>query len=182
MTTFKSDLSREHIILDYLCQMVYPKLGMDFTRINDRASQNLGIDGIISMNGRSLKVDVKAQSDYLNRDLPTLAFELAYQKDDKEHIGWLFDVHKQTDVYHYVSNIKLKENGAALNSPSDINSLDLYHIDRRTLIRRLEELKVDKASCDGTMGMMRQKHILRSHAAIIGTNIIWSQDKGERPF
>ncbi len=116
-SSFKADLAHEKqlsVFLDH-CYAKHLK-HYSFERIHDLKSQKEGIDLILThkKNGKTYFVDEKAQLDYLNKNLPTFAFELFYTKNETLKKGWLFDAQKKTQMYSLVTNIK--KNGTSFSS------------------------------------------------------------------
>ena len=91
-SNFDEDLSKEEALGKYL-DNIYLKLldGYRIQRIVDIDKQHKGIDIIISKGENVFFIDEKAQLDYLNNELPTIAFEISYIKNNSENLGWLFD-------------------------------------------------------------------------------------------
>lgn len=114
-SNFKEDLSKEELLGIFLDD-IYPTIieGYQIERISDIEQQHRGIDLIISRDGQNYFIDEKAQLDYLNKELPTFAFEISYLKNSKENFGWLYDKTKQTHKYFLIT-------GIFLNNPEDIN-------------------------------------------------------------
>jgi len=105
---FRLDLSKEILLGRYLDTIYHQKFkdaNRSFLRVKNLKEQLLGIDLYIKINGREYLIDEKAQLDYLNKSLPTFAFEISFLKNKKIKIGWLFDQHKKTDVYFLITNI-----------------------------------------------------------------------------
>ena len=94
---------------------------------------NKGVDIEITNTNTGLKsyIDEKAQSHYINKSLPTFAFELSYLKNNSLREGWLFDNHKITQQYFIITCIQEVEN--------QIKSCRLISIDRDRLITLLIE-------------------------------------------
>ena len=80
----------------------------DFRRVHNLEQQLMGIDLVLThkKTGETFFVDEKAQLDYLNKNLPTFAFELFYTKNETLKQGWLFDTKKKTQMYALVTNIQ----------------------------------------------------------------------------
>lgn len=69
-------------------------------RIDNIDDQLAGIDvKLIDKKGTVYRVDEKAQLYYLNRDLPTFAFEIQYLRGGEERLGWLCNQELLTDFY-----------------------------------------------------------------------------------
>lgn len=135
---FNEDLSKEVALGQYL-DTIYPIVfeGCVIQRITDNALQHQGVDLIISKEGRDFYIDEKAQLDYLDKNLPTFAFEISYLKNGKEHLGWLFDESKLSQRYFLVT-------GIFLNNPQNFNegfkSCAILSVDRVKLLKLLNSM------------------------------------------
>ena len=70
-----------------------------FLRITDKETQLKGID-VIGCSGISeAYIDEKAQLHYINKHLPTFAFELSFLSGEKECIGWFLNDELKTTHY-----------------------------------------------------------------------------------
>ena len=108
-TNFKADLAQEKKLIPVLDSYYRKHLKLyDFDRIHSLEQQLSGIDLILThkKTGKTFFVDEKAQLDYLNKNLPTFAFELFYTKNETLKQGWLFDAKKKTQIYALVTNIQ----------------------------------------------------------------------------
>ncbi|MFB9080281.1 hypothetical protein ACFFLS_11690 [Flavobacterium procerum] len=132
---FDNDLTKE-ILLGKHLDSIYLNLfeGYDVKRVFDHEQQHNGIDLIISKDGAEFFIDEKAQLDYLEKDLPTFAFEISYLKDGKQRRGWLFDDKKLTHRYFCVTAICCKEKDIPQNG---FKSCKITSIDRDKLIKLL---------------------------------------------
>ena len=71
-----------------------------FHRVRDRSGQLRGTDVILTApEGGALRLDEKAQLYYLNRDLPTFAFEIQFLRQGVPTVGWLCNGRLDTDYY-----------------------------------------------------------------------------------
>ncbi|KAF2514869.1 hypothetical protein [Flavobacterium foetidum] len=132
---FNNDLSKEIMLGKYL-DVIYHNLfeGFDVKRISDHEQQHKGIDLIITKNKEEFFIDEKAQLDYLEKDLPTFAFEISYLKDGTQRNGWLFDDNKATHKYFCITAIGCNEKS---NPESGFKSCKITSIDRSLLINLL---------------------------------------------
>lgn len=113
---FQNDLQKEQKLGPFLDKIYAERFGQDFKiyRVTDIKLQQQGIDlEIHDCRHPSQKkiyfADEKAQLDYLNKSLPTFAFELSYLKKGKYRKGWLTDEKKRADYYFLVTNICVNE-------------------------------------------------------------------------
>ncbi|RXI28010.1 hypothetical protein [Aliarcobacter trophiarum] len=142
MSNFINDLENESRLANFLDNNYYnnKEVFSDrfiFNRCSDMNKQHQGIDIEIkdTKHNKIINIDEKAQLAYINKNLPTFAFELSYIKDNQYKKGWLFDDKKQTDKYFLLTSIKEIDNyfvGARLIS-----------VDRYKLISLLESKKLN---------------------------------------
>lgn len=66
-----------------------------FNRIDSRELQKLGIDVTIHTSTKDFQFDEKATLQYINKNIPTFAFELCYSGN----IGWFLKDDLLTDIY-----------------------------------------------------------------------------------
>ena len=118
-SNFKTDLAQEKKLIPLLDSYYRKHLKFyDFKRVDETEQQLQGIDLIFThkKTGETYFVDEKAQLDYLNKNLPTFAFELFYTKNNSLKQGWLFDAQKKTQMYALITNIqKRKDNFTGCN-------------------------------------------------------------------
>lgn len=130
-STFKSDLEKENrlsIFLDeqYKNRNIFPD-GFNVVRIDNLDEQHKGIDlkVILEDSGKEIYIDEKAQLDYINKVLPTFAFEISYFINEKWHQGWLFDSTKKTHKYFLVTCIEEDADGFCGCRVVSVNRKDL---------------------------------------------------------
>ncbi|NBI06096.1 hypothetical protein [Senegalia massiliensis] len=106
MSNFKNDLNSENELAKFLDVNFYPQLIkknyiLNFERIYDKSLQRKGVDVILhTKDNKTITIDEKSSLHYLNKHLPTFAFELSYlDKYKNTHDGWLLDNSKITDFY-----------------------------------------------------------------------------------
>lgn len=135
---FSQDLNNEQKLALFLDNNYYNNSNIFsdtfiIDRVSDLDLQYKGVDLIITNKDTNFKsyIDEKAQSHYINKALPTFAFELSYLKDGFLREGWLFDTHKITQQYFIITCIQETHN--------QIQSCRLISIDRDKLISLLIE-------------------------------------------
>lgn len=137
-SSFNHDLKQEQILGRYL-DKIYANTEIEgtLTRVTSLDLQNAGVDLIYSSasnnNGFTYNIDEKAQLTYLNKSLPTFAFELSYMLNGKQKKGWLFDTTKTTYYYFLVTSIFLKNDLNKLSHESEISSCSLTKVHRENL-------------------------------------------------
>ena len=134
-SNFDNDLKAEQKLARFLDKNHYTREvfnNYDIERVTDLDQQHKGIDLIIRNKEGTMKflIDEKAQLNYINKKLPTFAFELSYLKNGNYRKGWLFDKSKLTDKYFLITSIKEESN--------EIQDVRLISIDRQKLIHLLE--------------------------------------------
>lgn len=133
---FNQDLNNEQKLAQYLDNNYYNDTNIFnatfiINRVEDLDLQYKGVDLIITNKDNAVisYIDEKAQLHYINKVLPTFAFELSYLKDGSLREGWLFDSHKITQQYFIITCIQEINN--------EIQSCRLISIDRDKLISLL---------------------------------------------
>lgn len=146
-SNFYHDLGQEQILgrfLDQHYQILYPDGCL--TRVSDKEPQNKGIDLIYTKQseGRDVEcyIDEKAQLTYLNKKLPTFAFELSYLLNGAMRAGWLFDQNKVTTFYFLITEIFTKDPYKPLTHEDEIQSCVVTKVHRQQLIAFLSECEI----------------------------------------
>lgn len=165
-SNFDNDLTLEKELAKFLDKNFYPWLRnndspvIDYNRVYDKESQKKGIDITLDLfNNKTgiietCNIDEKSTSHYLNKGIPTFAFELSYIDNNKKNkTGWLLDNNKETDFYALIwPNIK-EEKYAELTKEfgdkqqkwqgyiksDDFFSMELWMINRLKLLNYLNE-------------------------------------------
>lgn len=146
-SNFNHDLKQEQILGRYL-DKIYETTRMkgDLRRVTSLDLQSVGVDLIYSSasnnNGFTYNIDEKAQLTYLNKSLPTFAFELSYMLNGKQKKGWLFDATKTTYYYFLVTNIFLKNSLTKLSHEDEISGCVLTKVHRSNLQSTLSNSKI----------------------------------------
>ena len=104
---FYEDKRRERLFGQWLDKYFYnyikngcTELGIikEFKRVENEIMQKKGVDIIAIDNaGKEIYIDEKASLHYINKNLPTFAFELRNRTSGKQ--GWLFNPYYITDYY-----------------------------------------------------------------------------------
>lgn len=137
------DHSSERAVAQYLDIHFYPKFATNTIRKDDLASQLAGIDVLLDVGDlRQIKVDEKAATHYVNKNLPTFAFELTFLgRDGLLKNGWLYNEKIQTEFY-LLSWIKASK--AKWFRTEDITELEVMLISRNKIIQHLAQQGVTK--------------------------------------
>ena len=99
------DMSAEEQLALFLDKYLYDRFPdaqrySSIERITDKQEQLNGTDVRFTMkSGKVFNVDEKAQLYYLNKDLPTFAFEVQFLRHGIPTIGWLCNDRLDTDYY-----------------------------------------------------------------------------------
>ena len=131
-SNYQKDFKKEQKLGEFL-DNIYPKIDFgtyEIKRVTDINQQHKGIDLILFNNSKSIKIDEKAQLDFLNKMLPTFAFELSYLKDGSWRKGWLFDTKKETEAYFLINSIMFRNN--------EFHNVKIYAIYRDKLLKYIE--------------------------------------------
>lgn len=139
---FDNDLNGEIEVTNFLEKFFYTRDEVkDFHRYESIYEQFMGKDVRFSFGElKDIVVDEKAQLYYVNKDLPTFAFELEYLSRKKElKTGWLIDKDKITDYYLliWISADESKYKESEKLRCEDITSLDCIIINRYMLLNHL---------------------------------------------
>lgn len=131
------DESKERVLMEFLDSNFYGKYVEDFERCSDKVEQVNGIDVKFSLgNVKNIKVDEKAQTSYVNKNLPTYAFELSFlNRKGDIHTGWFIDDTKETE-YYFLMWITAKEEDFKLE---DIICVEGLLVKRYWLHKYLED-------------------------------------------
>ena len=139
-STFQQDLKNEILLGKYLDD-IYAKIfepnSFKIERILEINQQYSGIDLILTKGNKTYFIDEKAQLSYLNKKLPTFAFELSYLKNGFWKVGWLFDKNKKTDIYFLVTEIFCSD---PVNLEYGISSVKITALNRNKLIDYLSSI------------------------------------------
>jgi hypothetical protein len=104
-TRRKEDHSAETELALFMDKFLYERFptGSAFSsirRVHEKVEQLNGVDvEFIGTDGRVYCVDEKAQLHYLNKSLPTFAFELLSYQKGYDTVGWLCNDKLKTDLY-----------------------------------------------------------------------------------
>ena len=124
-------------VVSFLDKEVYPRIGAEIKRYTDLETQMKGVD--ISFSYKSLNkvsVDEKTLTHYINKNLPTFAFELSFINKGNTVEGWFTDTRKVTEYYMIIWLWAEKEWDIKC---SDINHAQLYLVSRSKVSTYLKE-------------------------------------------
>ena len=106
-STFRLDMCNEDIMAEFMRRNHYAKLSnhdgtpIAYQRITDRQEQLAGVDVIYTQNGKTYRIDEKAQMDYIYNEepLPTFALEITGVKGAE---GWFIKKGLKTQYYMFI--------------------------------------------------------------------------------
>ena len=101
MSYRREDSNAEQAFARFLDKYFYPRYFDYAERMYGRGPQLSGIDVVAQKDGISYNIDEKAQLHYINKDLPTFAFELSSTRMSNGAVnqGWLLNGTLLTDKY-----------------------------------------------------------------------------------
>lgn len=116
MESFRNqDMKAEERLGEFMDEYFYSRLkskngtSISFKRMKNKESQLNGVDILIEVGGRSIKIDEKASIYYSNAMIPTFAFEVdSIQKGHNEPVeGWFVNDSLETEYYMLIwPNVK----------------------------------------------------------------------------
>ena len=132
-----SDMKAEQELASFLDSYLYKPLLEEggFTsivRIVDVGMQLKGVDIEASTASHVVRIDEKAQLYYINKDLPTFAFELQFLKGERRCIGWFLNDELLTDYYLLIWPRATTENVKNIRK-EDFTELDALMISRKKI-------------------------------------------------
>lgn len=101
----KSDMAAEAIVGEFLDTYLYSKYNKisEYKRVDTLIEQYQGIDIYVSVPQKNMdmsKFDEKAAVHYVNKNLPTFAFELSAKRSDNRRVpGWFVNETNETEYY-----------------------------------------------------------------------------------
>lgn len=159
MTLRKQDYQSEKAVAGFLDKYFYPYYFERISRLENIENQLKGIDIEGNYKGDILLIDEKTAAHYVNKNLPTFAFELDFiGKDGKVYQGWFYDDTKLTQ-YYLLTWIWAKRE--KYFSTEDITKLEIILI-KRSKIRK----------------MLIEKGLTKNKAQHISSNLRLNQNYG----
>lgn len=154
-TRRNSDLSAEGQLAEYMDRYLYARFptASSFShiqRIQDIDKQLSGIDvEFTGTDGATYCVDEKAQLYYINKDLPTFAFEVLFSRGADETIGWLCNSTLKTDLYMLIWPFASQDSCKGITLDK-FTKTDCLLIDKKRLLKLLADngLTIDKMLAD----------------------------------
>ena len=137
------DSKAEQVVARFLDKHFYSRPDIkDFVRFTAKEDQLKGKDLRFSwLDNQDMVVDEKAQIYYVNKNIPTFAFEIDFiRSKDLLTQGWLFDKDKETQYYLLIWITSKKEKNFM---EEDITQLECILIKREDLIVFLHSQGLD---------------------------------------
>ena len=133
----RTDMAAEQELASFLDSYLYKPLLEEgrFTsikRIEEVEMQLKGVDVEATTNTRVARIDEKAQLYYINKNLPTFAFELQFLKDAQTYTGWLLNPELLTNYYLLIWPMATTDKVRDLKK-DDFTELDALMISRRKI-------------------------------------------------
>ena len=152
----KEDSNASKEVEKFLDENFYKNEVSDFERFTDKENQLKGKDVKFSIDElKEILVDEKAQVDYINKNLPTFAFEVDSLQRGRLIGGWLFGKRYETEYYLLVW-IFADGEGKGITA-DQINKLDCILIERKKIVEFLEAQGLNKATAERIGGNLRRK-------------------------
>ena len=157
MTLRQQDSQAEDAVSQFLDQFFYQKYVRNQIRYSDLETQLKGVDVTFDFEDQTrLLVDEKAAAHFVNKNIPTFAFELDFVGiDGKLKEGWLFDEKKETQ-YYLLSWIRAAKTKGF--SCDDISQLEVLLVDRLKVVGLLKEFGLDKNRAKEISRNLRMKN------------------------
>jgi len=132
----RQDSATEVEIGKFLDREFYPTHVSKLVRYNDMEAQMSGIDVKFDYGNLSnMLVDEKVAARYVNKDIPTFAFEVNFLLHSKQIVdGWLFNKDKATQYYLLGWIWATKDKGF---SADEITKMDILILRRQSIIDML---------------------------------------------
>lgn len=145
----KMDMAAESELAQFMDENLYELLlaeggFTDIHRVYDRETQLAGIDVVAKTEKSVAYIDEKAQLYYINKDLPTFAFELQSINRGIEREGWFLNDSLKTDFYLLIWPFANVDNVKNLRKEA-ITHVDALLISKKKLREKLAQLSLDKS-------------------------------------
>ena len=133
---FNTDKLMEEYFGQWLDEHFYPKLidVNDFKRIDDYTLQKKGVDVIVRIGNEEFFLDEKTTLHYINKNIPTFAFELMNRTSGAR--GWLHNPDYLTS--HYV--LCWPNGNLPINSKDSFTTSEVMILDRNKLLNYLDSI------------------------------------------
>ena len=143
-----ADMAAEAELASFLDEYLYAPLLAEghfesIARVYDKEQQLKGVDVVVSTGKTTGNIDEKAQIYYVNKNLPTFAFELQFLKYGEVIEGWFLNDRLSTDYYLLIWPQATTDSIYELTKET-FTRLDALMVSKKKLRSRLEELGLSK--------------------------------------
>ena len=143
-----ADMAAEAELASFLDEYLYTPLLAEghfssISRVHDKEQQLKGVDVVVSTGKTTGNIDEKAQIYYVNKNLPTFAFELQFLKYGEVIEGWFLNDGLCTDYYLLIWPQATTDSIYELTKDT-FTRLDALMVSKKKLRSRLKELGLSK--------------------------------------
>lgn len=143
-----ADMNAESELAEFLDENLYSQLlgegkFLSIERMAEKEQQLQGIDVTAKTQNSVFYIDEKAQLYYINKNIPTFAFELQFLKGGRVIEGWFLNDELKTDHYLLIWPFAFVTDVKELKK-EDFTKLDALMISKEKLRRELTSLGLDK--------------------------------------
>ena len=138
------DMSAEAELARFIDENLYTRFPNSssfktIARVHDKEQQLQGVDVVFTaVDDRKFRVDEKAQLYYLNKDLPTFAFEINFLRDGWPTTGWLCNETLKTDLYLLIWPFADQDDCKGI-SANQFTKVDCLLIQKKAILNFLEK-------------------------------------------
>ena len=155
-----ADMSAESELAEFLDENLYSQLlcegkFLSIERMAEKEQQLQGIDVIAKTHASVAHIDEKAQLYYVNKDIPTFAFELQFLKGGRVIDGWFLNDRLKTDYYLLIWPFASVTDVKAIKK-EDFTRLDALMISKKKLREELASLGFDKEALAAKASQLRR--------------------------
>lgn len=165
--TIDMDAERElGLFLDanFYRKLLQNKIINEFTRIKDKKTQLSGIDVIMVTNKNTVRLDEKAQLYYINRRLPTFAFEVNFlNKSGILSLGWLYNTSLLTDYFVLIWP-SATHNDLKTIKADDFTDVECLIISKAAIVNYLSESGYTEETISVIVNDLRSQELYGKHA------------------
>lgn len=163
MTQREIDMHAEQALAKFLDDHLYRELLKEekfafFQRVTSIAQQKQGVDVIAKTDNSVAYIDEKAQLHYINKTLPTFAFELEFILDGRAMEGWFLNDDLKTTHYLLLWPNARTTDLSRLSS-EDFSRVEGMMISKIKMKRYLEEIGLDDTELRRVTKSLRQRKL-----------------------
>lgn len=155
-----SDMNAESELAEFLDKNLYAHLlgegrFLSIERMAEKEQQLQGIDVIAKTRSSVAYIDEKAQLYYINKNIPTFAFELQFLKGGRVIEGWFLNDNLKTNHYLLIWPFASVDDVKKLKK-EDFTKLDALMISKKKLREELASLGLDKQTLAQRASQLRR--------------------------